>query len=78
MTSTWLATQRAHDLQIMADEEIGEPALRLQIAQQIDDLRLHAHIECGGGLIEHHEFRIERHGASNGDALALPPENSCG
>src|SRR6202021_1599614 len=30
----------AHDAQIMADEEIGKVALRLEGAQEIDDLRL--------------------------------------
>ncbi len=55
----------------MADEEIGEIVLLLQVAQQIDHLRLHAHVERRGRLVEHDEARLQHHGAGNGDALAL-------
>ena len=55
----------------MADEEIGEVALLLQVAQQIDDLRLHRHVERAGRLVEHDELRLQHHGARDGDALAL-------
>ncbi len=55
----------------MADEEIGEIVLLLQIAQEVDDLRLHAHVERRCRLIEHDEAWLQHHGAGNGDALAL-------
>ena len=70
MTMTSLASARI-DLQIVADEEIGEIVLGLQVAQQIDDLRLHAHVERRGRLVEHDEARLEHHGARDRDALAL-------
>ena len=66
-----VVAQRAHDLEIVADEQVGEVALLLQVAQQIDDLRLHAHVERAGRLVQHHELRLQHHGARDGDALAL-------
>ena len=65
------ARQRPHDPQIMRNEQIGEVATALQVAQQIDDLRLDRHVQGRRRLVEHHEARIERHRARNGDALAL-------
>ena len=56
----------------MADEEVGEAALLLEIAQQVDDLRLHRHVEGRGRLVQHDEFRFQHHGAGDGDALSLP------
>jgi hypothetical protein len=43
----------------------------LQVAQQVDDLRLYRHVERAGWLVQHHEFRLQHHGAGNRDALAL-------
>ena len=63
--------ERADDLEVVADEEIGEIVLCLQVAQQVDDLRLHAHVERRGRLVEHDEVRLQHHGAGNRDALAL-------
>ena len=45
--------------------------MRLQVAQQVDDLRLHAHVERRGRLVEHDEARLQHHGAGDRDALAL-------
>ena len=55
----------------MADEQIREVVLFLQLAQKIDDLRLNAHVEGAGRLVEHDEFRLQHHGAGDRDALAL-------
>ncbi|MNS68216.1 hypothetical protein D3C72_1014910 [compost metagenome] len=45
--------------------------LCLEIAQEIDHLRLHTHVERGCRLIQHDETGFKHHGAGNGDALAL-------
>ena len=63
--------QRPHDLEVVADEQVGELVSGLQVAQQVDDLRLHAHVERRGRLVEHDEARLEHQGAGDGDALAL-------
>ena len=45
--------------------------LLLQLAQELDDLRLHREVEGGGGLVEQDELGLERDGPGDGDALAL-------
>ena len=45
--------------------------LVLQLAQELDDLRLHREVEGGGGLVEQDELGLERDGAGDGEALAL-------
>src|SRR3984885_7428350 len=65
------ARQRSHNPQIMGNEKIGEVAPALEFAQQIDNLRLDRHVQGRCRLVEHDETRIERHCASDGDALTL-------
>jgi hypothetical protein len=43
----------------------------LQVAQQVDDLRLHRHVERAGRLVEHDEPRLQHQRPGDGDALAL-------
>jgi hypothetical protein len=43
----------------VGDEEIGEAELGLQIEHQVEDLRLHGHVEGGDGLIGHDERRVQ-------------------
>jgi hypothetical protein len=40
-----------YDRKIVRDEQVGEAELVAQLGQQIDDCRLHRHIECGDRLI---------------------------
>ena len=56
----------------MRDEQISEIAALLQIAQQIDDLRLDQHVERGGRLVHYDEGRLQYDRARDGNALALP------
>ena len=55
----------------MRDEQVGQVAPLLQVAQQIDDLRLDQHVERAGRLVEHDEGRLQHDGARDRDALAL-------
>ena len=57
--------------QIVRDEQIRQLQLLLQIHQQVDDLRLHRHVERRDRLVEHQERRIERQRARQADALPL-------
>src|SRR3989440_11456112 len=66
-----LVADGADDLQVVTDEEVGQLVARLQLAQEVDDLRLHRHVERGGRLVEDEEARLEEHGAGDGDALAV-------
>ena len=63
--------QRANDGEIMRDEDVSKAMAALQVAQEVNDLRLHGTVERGRRLIQHNEFRLQDHGAGNGDALAL-------
>jgi hypothetical protein len=56
----------------VADEQVGEIVLGLQVAQEVDHLRLHAHVERRGRLVEHDEARVEHHRPRDRNALALP------
>ena len=44
-------THVLHHAEVMADEQIGQAKVFLQFAQQVQDLRLHRHIQGGYGLI---------------------------
>jgi hypothetical protein len=42
------------------DEQIGKPQLRLEIAQQVQDLGADRHVEGGDRLVEHDELGRQR------------------
>ena len=48
----------AHHGQVVADEQVGEPQPLLQVAHQVQDLRLHRHVERAGRLVAHQELRV--------------------
>ena len=50
---------------------LGYVSLALKVAQEIDDLGLHRHVERGGRFVEHHKTRFKDHGPGDGDTLAL-------
>src|SRR6476646_8929909 len=60
--------ERANNLQVVADEQVSEHVAALELAQEIDDLCLHRHVERRGRLIEDQEFRLEHDGTGDGDA----------
>lgn len=56
----------------MADEQIAQPALMLELTKKVEYLILHRNIECGDRLIADNECRVEGDGACNAYPLALP------
>jgi hypothetical protein len=60
-----------HHGQVVGDDEVGEPELLLQVLQQVDDLRLHRHVERRDGLVGHDQLRVHRQRPRDADALAL-------
>src|SRR5262245_49124368 len=48
--------QARDDREIMADEEAGEPALAADAREQVDNLRLHRHVERTHRLVADHEL----------------------
>ena len=61
-----------HDPQVVRDEEIGKTAFRLNVLQQVDDLRLDRDVERGDRLVGDDQRRVESEGTGDGKALALP------
>ncbi len=67
-----------HHAQIVRDEEVGELELDLQLAQQVQDLRLDRDVERRDRLVRHHQLRPQHQGAGDGDALALAAREHVG
>jgi hypothetical protein len=61
--------QPGHHREIVADQDDRRPAL-LGLGQQVEDLRLHGHVEGGGRLVGDQQLRVE--GDRRGDERALP------
>ena len=55
----------------MRNEKIRQAELLLEIAQQIDDLRLDRNIQCGNRLVCDDQFGFQGEGPRYPDALAL-------
>ena len=57
--------------QIVGDEDIGEAEPRLEVDQQIEDLRLDRDVEGRDRLVGDDQLGLERDGPGDADALAL-------
>ena len=60
------------DADVARNEEERDANLALQLAQQVQDLRLHRHIERLSRLVADDQLRLHRQRPGNGDALTLP------
>ena len=60
-----------HDLEVVRDEQVGQPLGVLQILEQVDDLRLDRDVERADRLVAHDELRLDRERARDPDPLAL-------
>ena len=61
------------DVQVVCDEDVGESEVALQVLQEVQDLRLHRHVEGRDGLIADDQLGVDGEGARDADALALSP-----
>ena len=59
------------DREVVRDEEIGQAELALQVAQQIEHLRLDRDVERGDRLVADDQLRVRRERAGDADALPL-------
>src|SRR5690242_5553100 len=59
------------DGDVVGNEEIREAEFLLEIAEQVDDLRLYRDIERGDRLVANDQPGVERQRAGDADALAL-------
>ena len=60
-----------HHGEIVRDEQEGQPALGLEILEQVEDLGLDRDVERRDRLVADDQVGIEREGAGDADALAL-------
>ncbi len=58
------------DAEVVRDEQDGHVPLGLELAEQVQDLRLNGHVEGGGRLVGDEQFGIAREG--HGDHGPLP------
>jgi hypothetical protein len=61
--------------EIVGDENQSEAMFALQLAQQIEILRLDGQIEAGGRFIGNQQTRLARHGNGADDALPHAPRH---
>ena len=61
----------AHHRQIVGDEQVGEAEPRLQVLEQVEDLRLDRDVERRDRLVADQELGLQRQGAGDADALPL-------
>ena len=60
-----------HDVEVVADEDVGEAELALEVDQHVQHLRLDRLVERRHRLVEDHQPRPQRQRAGDVDALAL-------
>ncbi len=65
-----IADLRRH-AQIMGNEQHRQAEPRFEVFKQVQNLRLHRHIERRDGFVGDQDFRLERQRAGDADALPL-------
>jgi hypothetical protein len=58
--------------QVVRDEQERHPEVALQVREQVEDLRLHRHVERRHRLVADDDVGLQGQGARNADALPLP------
>ena len=61
-----------YDVEIVADEDIGQPKGFLEIEKQVENLGLDGFVECRDRFVENDQARLQCQRARDVDALALP------
>ena len=60
-----------HDTQVVADEQVGQPQVALEVGEQVEDLRLDRDVERRDRLVRNQHRWIERQCARDAEALSL-------
>ena len=61
----------ADHVEVVADEQVGEAELALQVEQQVEELALHRHVEPGGRLVGDDDLGAHQQRAGDADAARL-------
>ena len=67
-----------HDREVVGDEDQRQPVALLEVLEQVEDLRLHRHVQGRHRLVADHQLGLEDQGAGDADALALPARELVG
>ena len=59
-----------NDAKVMGDDDDGPVETAAQVAQKVDDLRLHCHVKRGCRFIRDQDIGLHQQGRGNGDTLA--------
>ena len=60
-----------HDVEVVRDEDVGQPELPLQVLQQVEDLRLDRDVQRRDRLVAEDQLRVDRQRARDADPLTL-------
>jgi hypothetical protein len=77
ITPTWSADV-AHHRQVVADEQVGQALLALQVLHDVQHLRLHRHVQRRGRLVADQELGLVASARAIEMRWRWPPENWCG
>ena len=64
--------------QVVADEDVGDPQLLLQVVEQVEHLRLHRQVQRGDRLVADDDVGVSASARAMPMRCRCPPENSCG
>jgi hypothetical protein len=67
-----------HDRQVVGDEHQREVVAGLEVVEQVEDLRLHRHVEGGHRLVTDDQVGLHHQRPGDRDALALPARELVG
>jgi len=59
-----------HHAHVVGDEDNGQVPLPLDLVDEVQDLGLHRHVQCGGGLVADQYIRVAGQGDGDNDTLA--------
>ena len=59
------------DVEVVRDEDVGEAEVALEVLEQVEDLRLHRHVERRDRLVADDQLRVDRERAGDADPLPL-------
>lgn len=62
----------------MGDDQRGQAEVVAQAEDEGEDLAADRGVEGGDGFVGDQDLGVERERAGDDDALALPPDSSCG
>jgi hypothetical protein len=66
-------TDLGDDPQVVGDQDDAGPATGLQVAEQVEDLRLDRNVECRCRLVSDQDIRFAGKGHGDHDPLTHPP-----